>query len=153
MKKKCLFISLLLVITLFVGSLQFAEAATEKSKFIGNLTCGDVAQDGRGITFHKSLPIFTNRIYDILKVATPVVIIITGMLDILKATTAQKEDDLKKAQKKFLNRLLIGMVVFLVFVIIELVVNLVSPDNATNAMNCVECFLSDHTKCQTITEK
>lgn len=150
MKKKYLFISLLLVATIFIGSMC-TVSAIGKEDFVGNLTCGSAASEGRGITFHESLPRFTNAVYDLLKIATPVIIIITGMLDILKAATAQKEDDMKKAQKKFLNRLLAGAVVFLVFVIIEFVINLVSPDGATNAMNCVECFLTNYDSCQPVT--
>ena len=104
----------------------------------------------RGIRFHQNLPKFTNALYDILKIATPVIIIITGMLDILKAVSAQKEDEMKKAQKKFLNRLLAGAVVFLVFVIVETVVFLVIPNDSDNAMNCVKCFLSDYTACKSV---
>ena len=150
MKKKYLIISILFITLIFIGSINIVTAA-EKKDFIGNLTCGGVAADGKGLIFHESLPKFTNAVYDLLKIATPVVVIITGMLDILKATTAQKEDDLKKAQKKFLNRLLVGVVVFLVFVIIEFAINLIVPNDATNAMNCVECFLSDYHSCQPVT--
>ena len=85
----------------------------------------------------------------VMQIAIPILLILMGTIDLGKAVAAQKEDDMKKAQRNFINRLLIGAVVFLVFAIIELVVNLISPDNSDNVMNCVECFLSDYNVCQT----
>lgn len=146
MKKRYLVMSfLLLVVFMFVATPIIGHAAdVDKSDFIGNLSCGGTADDGKGITFHKNLPLLTSRIYDILKIGTPVIVIITGMLDILKAVTAQKEDDLKKAQKKFLQRLLAGAIVFLIFVIVEVVTELIADSNeANNAMDCVNCFLNN----------
>ena len=116
--------------------------ATEDD-FIGNLSCG-----GTSFQFHKSLPNFTNVIFDLLKIATPIIIIITGMLDMLKAVSAQKEDEIKKGQQKFLRRLLAGAVVFLVFVIVETVIHTFAESNeAQNAMDCVDCFLIDSDSC------
>lgn len=157
MKKKFFIMCLLITIIVFIGSTCLIRTVDAKnsndftqSEFVGNMTCGGIATDGKGLAFHKSLPSFTNKLYDILKVLTPVIIIVTGMLDMLKATTAQKEDEMKKAQKKFLNRLLAGIVVFLIFAIVEVVVGLIAKGNSDNVMNCIECFLSDYNKCQTI---
>lgn len=120
-----------------------------KNKFVGNLTCGNSANDTEVVRFHESLPTFTSRMYDFLKILTPVIIIITGMLDIVKAVTAQKEDDMKKAQKKLINRLVAGAVVFLVFVIVETVINFVATDDVDNAIDCVNCFLNGAANCST----
>ena len=157
MKKYLLVISLIFIslLTIIVSPVTVrADEKPTQNDFVGNLTCGNsaVSENGtvRGIRFHENLPKFTNRLYDILKVATPVIIIITGMLDVLKAVSAQKEDDMKKAQKKFLNRLLAGVVVFLVFMIVETVIAIVIPDDETNAMNCVKCFLNDYNVCQRV---
>lgn len=118
--------------------------ATEED-FIGNYSCGNTCFE-----FHKSLPNFTSTIYDLLKVITPVIIIITGMLDMFKAVSAQKEDDIKKAQQKFVRRLIAGAVVFLVFVIVETVVNtFVEKTDAQGAMHCVNCFLGGAENCST----
>lgn len=144
MKKICLLLCLLIigigtltVLPLEANAAPLDRPATE-SDFIGNETCG-----GTGFEFHPSLPNFTSTLYDLLKIATPVIIIITGMMDMLKAVSAQKEDEIKKAQQKFVRRLLAGVVVFLVFVIVETVINtFVESTDATGAMQCVNCFLS-----------
>ncbi len=152
MKKKFLMFSLVLIslLTTFVSP-SIVSAKSLKDNFVGNLTCGgtETKEDGEtiAITFHENLPNFTNTLYDILKIATPVIIIITGMLDVLKAVTAQKEDDMKKATRKFVNRLLAGAVVFLVFVIIETVITMVIPNDINNAWDCVKCFLTDKSAC------
>ena len=113
------------------------ENVATESDFIGNSTCG-----GTGFEFHQSLPKFTSTLYDLLKIATPVILIITGMLDMLKAVSAQKEDEIKKAQQKFVRRLLAGAIVFLVFVIVETVINtFVESTDAKGAMQCVNCFI------------
>lgn len=159
MKKKFLIFSLALVslLTVLVNP-NVVNAAGEATKgdYVGNLTCGGTEKKENGeviaITFHENLPKFTNTLYDILKIATPVIIIITGMLDVLKAVSAQKEDDMKKATSKFVNRLLAGAVVFLVFVITETVINLAIPDDIGNGWNCVECFLTDYTVCDSVEE-
>lgn len=150
MKKICLVLCLLIV---GVGTLTLSPItvnaednryATEED-FIGNYSCGNTCFE-----FHKSLPNFTSVLYDLLKIATPVIIIITGMLDMLKAVSAQKEDDIKKAQQKFVRRLLAGAVVFLVFVIVETTVHaFVENSDATNAMHCVDCFLGGAKNCST----
>lgn len=148
MKKLFLFINLLLIITISLSftpvmiNAETAEGLAEPGDFVGNLTCGNSANDTEVIKFHENLPIFTSRMYDFLKILTPVIIIITGMLDIVKAVTAQKEDEMKKAQKKFVNRLIAGSVVFLVFVIVEFVINFIAESDVGDAMNCVNCFLN-----------
>ena len=155
MKKMFLFISMLLILTVSLAfspvviNAETAEGLAEESDFVGNLTCGNSANDKEVIRFHESLPTFTGRMYDFLKIMTPVVIIITGMLDIVKAVTAQKEDEMKKAQKKFINRLIAGAVVFLVFVIVEFVINFVADDQTENALDCVNCFLNGAENCST----
>lgn len=164
MKKNLLVFSLIILslFTLIISPVVVNAADPSESDFVGNLTCGGGATVGetgviRGIRFHENLPKFTNALYDILKIATPVIIIITGMMDVLKAVSAQKEDEMKKAQKKFFNRLLAGVIVFLVFIIVETIVAFVLPSSGSseetnfhNAMNCVKCFLNDYNACQRV---
>lgn len=147
MKKMFLFISMLLIMTISLTATPVIVNAedeygrAESSDFVGNLTCGNSDNDTEVIKFHENLPIFTSRMYDFLKIITPVIIIITGMLDIVKAVTAQKEDEMKKAQKKLINRLIAGSVVFLVFVIVETVITFIADDQVDNALDCLDCFL------------
>lgn len=85
----------------------------------------------------------TSTVYMILQIATPIIIILLGMIDLLKAVMAQKEDDIKKGQQTFVKRLFIGAGVFLVFVLVKAIIGLVAPaNNNTGMWNCVDCFIS-----------
>ena len=85
----------------------------------------------------------TKTVYMILQIATPLIIILLGMIDLGKAVMAHKEDDIKKSQQTFVKRLLVGASVFLVFVLAKFVIGLVAPANDnTDMWNCVDCFVS-----------
>ena len=90
-----------------------------------------------------------NSVITIIKIAVPIIIIILGSLDLLKAVMAQKDDEIKKGQQTFIKRLIVGVVVFLVFAIVQMVIGLVAPkkDSANiNMWNCVDCFVNGDCK-------
>ena len=62
-------------------------------------------------------------IYLGIQVVVPILLIIFGMIELAKAITAQKEDEIKKAQSSFLKKLVLAVIVFLVFSIVKLVFN------------------------------
>lgn len=79
----------------------------------------------------------------ILQVATPIIIIIFGMLDVVKAVMAQKEDEIKKGQQTFIKRLIVGVSVFLVFFVVEIAIGLIAPKKENPDMwNCIDCFVN-----------
>ncbi len=85
----------------------------------------------------------TTTVINILKIVTPIIIIIFGMIDLIKAVVAQKDDDITKGRKTFFKRMLIGAFVFLVFVFVEVIIGLVAPKNEnSNMWNCVDCFVN-----------
>lgn len=93
------------------------------------------------------IPQIVRTIIVMLQIAAPVIIVILGSIDLFKAVIAQKEDDIKKGQKTFFRRLLVGALVFLVFVIVELVIGLVAPQKDNyNMWNCVDCFVNGDCK-------
>lgn len=56
-----------------------------------------------------------------IKYILPVVVIILGILDFLKALTSDKDDEMKKAQGNFVKRLIAAALVFIVPLIIEFI--------------------------------
>lgn len=56
-----------------------------------------------------------------IQVIVPILLIIFGMIELAKAVTAQKEDEIKKAQGSFLKKLVLAVIVFLVFSIVSFV--------------------------------
>ena len=67
----------------------------------------------------------TKLLNDFLKYpryAVPAIIIVLGSLDFFKAVTAGKEDEMKKAQKTFIKRVIIGVAVFLVPLLVNVII-------------------------------
>ena len=56
-----------------------------------------------------------------IKYIIPVAVIILGSLDFMKATSSDKDDDVKKAQANFVKRLIAAALIFLIPLIIEFV--------------------------------
>ena len=74
---------------------------------------------------------FIANILKWVKYVAPVLVIILGILDFIKAMAAQNDDQMKKAQGKFVKRLIAAALLFIVPFIIEFVLdkfNLVSDD-------------------------
>lgn len=63
------------------------------------------------------------NIFKWVKYIAPVVAIILGMLDFIKAVASQNDDDMKKAQGKFIKRLIAAALLFIIPFIIEFVLD------------------------------
>ena len=61
----------------------------------------------------------------IVKVVVPVLLILWGMLDFAKGVTAQDEDKIKAGQKKFIQRLIAAVFVFLIVTVVQIVITTV----------------------------
>lgn len=99
-------------------------------------TCGSV-----GLEFAGMVPYIISSIITIFKIVVPILLIIFGMIDLVKAVTAGKEDEIKKAQTVFIRRLVMGILVFFVVIIVQMLVRFVSNKN-TNVSNCFNCFIN-----------
>lgn len=76
----------------------------------GNLECDDLFEGENG----KKLKDLLKTIVTLVKIAIPVLLIAFGIMDFTKAVFAGKEDDMKKAQGKFIKRAAIGVCIFLI---------------------------------------
>ena len=65
-----------------------------------------------------------NSVMNIIKIAVPILLIAFGIFDFSKAMFASNEDDMKKAQKTFLKRIVAAFIVFLSPMIINLILSL-----------------------------
>ncbi len=83
---------------------------------IGTLDCKGIFKG----EFGKIL----KQILDILRFLVPILIIGLSVVDFIKALAAQNQDELKKASQKFIKRLIIGIIIFLLPTILEFVLNL-----------------------------
>ena len=105
------------------------------------VTCGSI----------KNLPYkvlqLSNTVVNIMQIAVPIILIIMGSIDFVKAISSQKEDDIKKAQGMFIKRLIMGALVFFIFVIVKLLISLIGGNN-DDIWGCVECFINSASNCK-----
>ena len=110
MKKKILFIILLLIVFVPVFSVS---AATSK------VDCGNITD------IPKKIPELTSYAMRLVQIAVPIIFVIVGSLDLFKGLTSQKEDEIKKGQQAFVKRLIIAILIFFIVVIVKLVISVV----------------------------
>ena len=101
-------------------------------------TCGNI----NNFVFSGMLPSVVSTIINILKVVIPIILVIFGMIDLLKAVIASKEDEIKKAQMTFVKRLIAAVIVFFIVMIVQLVVRFVAGDSTDSVMGCFNCFVN-----------
>ena len=63
--------------------------------------------------------------FTIIKILTPVLIIGLGVVDFIQATTSSDDDALKKAKDKFVKRLIIGVIIFLLPYLVDMILQLI----------------------------
>lgn len=71
-----------------------------------------------------SLRYLINEILIYPKIIVPIIVIGLGILDLAKAVIASKEDEMKKAQKTFITRIMIGITIFFVPTIMNIIMYL-----------------------------
>lgn len=146
MKKKVLFISLILLINLIFIDIVGAET-------YNNYTSATVSCGSELLTKVPSiLPKIISILYNIIQIAVPILLVVMGSIDLVKGITASKEDEMKKGQKIFIKRLVAGVLIFFVFLAVKLLISLVGNDTendnkATRIMQCAECFIKNDNNC------
>ena len=73
--------------------------------------------------FSARLLVWANNILRWIKYILPVLVIILAILDFIKAIGADKDDEMKKAQKRFIIRLIAAALVFIIPLILEFILN------------------------------
>lgn len=108
------------------------------------LSCGDPS----GNTDAHDIPVMVPRLIAyfivILKTATPIVLIIMGMIQIIKAIANTNEDEIKKAKSSLIKKLIAAALVFFSISIVQFVVDQVVDDDEKGSMAaCMKCFINN----------
>ncbi|MBQ9072536.1 MAG: hypothetical protein IJY25_05215 [Bacilli bacterium] len=83
----------------------------------------DTSEDTGSCGFSQRLLAWIANIVRWIKYIIPVAVIVLGILDFIKAVGADKDDELKKAQGKFIKRLIAAALIFIIPFIIEFVLD------------------------------
>ena len=136
MKKKLMFTFLLiLAVCLFMPGV-----------YADDFTCSALGSD---VLIDTQLADIVHLIIMIIQIAVPILLVVFGMMDLMKAIMAQKEDEIKKGQQIFIKRLIAAVIVFFIIAIVKLVISAVAK-NDDGIMACANCFIegSDSDSCQ-----
>lgn len=99
-----------------------------------------------GTYFPTGVATLVRNLYNLVKLLVPVIIIIMGMVDLLKAVTASDEKKMEESKSKLIKKLIAGVTIFLLFAIVQFVFkNLLGHNGAlSNSMfDCVTYFISE----------
>ncbi len=83
----------------------------------------------------------TSLVVTLIQVVVPILLVIWGMLDLGKAVTAQKDDEIKKGQQTLVKRAITAAIVFFVVSIVKLLLGIVAKGN-TGVSECFDCFIN-----------
>lgn len=73
----------------------------------------------------------------VIRVAVPIVLIVLGMVDLVKALTSQDDKEIKSATKLIVKRVVIAIAIFLVPTIVRLVMTVISQNEYQQCIRCV----------------
>jgi hypothetical protein len=83
------------------------------------------------------------KILGVFKIVIPLLVIIYGMIDLGKAVVASKDDEIKKAAKQLLIRILAGIVIFFIPTIVGFMFGL--ADGSTGDYDvCAACITNSN---------
>lgn len=78
---------------------------------------GDVNND-------ESVAWLLQKILNYIKILGPMIAIVLGSLDFVKAIITSDEDSMKKSQKRFINRLIAAIILFFIPLLVEILLEL-----------------------------
>lgn len=95
-----------------------------------------------------TIPLIGKIVYLLVQILVPIILILLGSFDLVKAVVSQKDDDIKKNQQIFIKRLISAALIFFVFAIVKMVISVVSSSNSTDIMDCVDCIIRNNSNCK-----
>lgn len=111
---------------------------TDKLQYVA---CGD-AYD-----IPAQVPSLISFAVNLLKIATPIILIIISIITLVKAIASTKEDEIKKAQNSLVRKVMSAVIVFFVISIVQFVILKVADDRDHKSITaCLTCFLNNDCK-------
>lgn len=82
-------------------------------------------------------------IYNMLLIIIPVLIVLFGVIDFLKASIAQKDDGIKQSTGLFVKRLIMGVLAFLILGLVKFGVSLMKTNNTSGVSECLNSIFGN----------
>lgn len=104
-----------------------------------------------GIQIDPMVPAFIRLLINAIKIIVPIILIIFGIIEMLKAATANDEKVMKEAQGKLIKRIVYAVLIFFIVAIVQLVFNVLAKAGSNESKNeipaCISCFTSNGDDC------
>lgn len=130
---------------------RFGCAWNEKYGFcspngLAYLSCGDSKEASEDA---HDIPVMVPRLVSyfviILKTATPIILIVMGMMQIIKAIASSNDDEIKKAKGALIKKLIAAVLVFFSVSIVQFVIDQVADDSEDGSISsCMSCFINNN---------
>ena len=93
----------------------------------------------------SKLPAFTSGLFNLIKLLVPIILIVMGMIDFLRAMMSSDEKKMKDSQHRFITRLIAAAIIFLVVAIVQFAFRKVAAgaDYKNGFANCMSCLLDN----------
>lgn len=103
------------------------------------VACGDT------FDIPYQVPGLTSLLINLLKIGTPIILIIVSVITLLKALAASKEDEIKKAQSSLIKKVMAAVMVFFIITIVQFVISLVADGDTEvkSISSCMDCFINN----------
>ena len=116
-----------------------------------DVTIDDICNDNAGAAAYDipvMVPALTSFLVNALKIATPIILIFIGMIQIVKALTSTSDDEIKKAQSSLIKKIIIAVFIFFTIAITQFVIDKVSDSynssEQSSTGSCIDCFVNNH---------
>ena len=105
------------------------------------VTCGKIG------SFNNKIPELTSWVISIAQILVPVILVIMGSIDLVKAISSQKDDEIKKGQKIFVKRLITAILIFFIVSLVKMLVSVIGTSaDKDSVSSCIDCFISNNCK-------
>lgn len=110
--------------------------------FVGNVFAADAQGCVDIVAIDAKIPNAIHIIILVLQIVIPVLLVLFGTIDFLRAVTASKDDEIKKGQKTFVSRLIAAVIVFFIVAFVRLIIDFAAGDEAADIIKCADCFIN-----------
>lgn len=101
-------------------------------------------QCGSAFDIPSQVPGLTSFAINFLKIVTPIILIVTSIIALVKALMASKEDEIKKATSSLKRKIIAAFLVFLVIYIVQFVIMKVADSSESDDISsCLSCFINN----------
>ena len=99
---------------------------------------------GNAFDIPAYLPRIVSFFINLLKIATPIILIFTSAISLVMAITASKEDEMNKAKATLIRRVIIAALIFFTISITQFVISKVADGTEFGEMKeCLDCFINN----------